>query len=302
MDLQAGCWLITASVAPLVAVLSFWSLLTFHAYRRQWRTVDLFFVALVSQEFINAVFLLGHSLLNLTKPTLTPVCSLFGWASFVVRTFQVTTVTSLVLDRAMTIKWPYRYRLSVRRNQVRYHIVVTATIAVLVGVASMFANSEEDDSTLTTWYSGQKQAGSAIRPVCFLLPFALDKKFVLFIVVLHGILILSSLIFLIHVQVKLCSSSASPASASVNHIRIAHHLPNPFLTLESPTSTTIVPSLPSTPVSNGTTWPTALHTTGRSSFSLKRGSTKLGQDFRWKVVVTIVIICNLINHIPYLVR
>ena len=74
----------------------------------------------------------------------TPLCAVLicGWAA--AHTLHAATLTSLAVDRAMTIRWPYKYRTSVRRTQLRYHVVVLTIFSILVGVAALFANSVQD--------------------------------------------------------------------------------------------------------------------------------------------------------------
>lgn len=141
MDPVSISWLVASAISPLVAVLALWTIYVFHTYRRRWRTVDLFLLTLATTELTSALVTFCFAILNLVQrgPAFRLPCLAVRWGQVSSRTFQVAVLTSMVVDRALTVRWPYRYRFSVRRNQIRYHIAVLALVAALVGVAAVFA-------------------------------------------------------------------------------------------------------------------------------------------------------------------
>ncbi|GAB6033136.1 hypothetical protein CHUAL_012743 [Chamberlinius hualienensis] len=286
MDNQSRCWLVVASVSPLAAAFSIWTLATFHAYRRQWRTVDVLFVAAVSQELVHSLFLIGHSVLNITQPNIISICSLFIWATVSIRTFQVATLTTLVLDRTFTLLWPYRYRLTVRRHQVRYHLVAMTIVSSLVGVASIFA--QNPPSIQPTNYT------------CYLLPFDTDPEFAIFIITLHGVLSLVTFGGIIYVQIKQClapktvlysspsSTMTTTSTAGVDRIRIP---PKPYLIMDNNNLN----------AGNNSTLGGSSSDRGRHWMSMRREPSRIIKEFRWGAVLPIAITCHFVNIFPYLV-
>ncbi|KAG8177145.1 hypothetical protein JTE90_020514 [Oedothorax gibbosus] len=141
MDPVSISWLVASAISPLVAVLALWTIYVFHTYRRRWRTVDLFLLTLATTELMSSLVTFCFAILNLVQrgPAFRLPCLAVRWGQVSSRTFQVAVLASMVVDRALTVRWPYRYRFSVRRNQIRYHIAVVAVVAALVGVAAVFA-------------------------------------------------------------------------------------------------------------------------------------------------------------------
>ncbi|XP_013777005.1 uncharacterized protein LOC106461703, partial [Limulus polyphemus] len=260
MEPVSYSWLAASACAPLVAVLSLWTVYIFHSYRRCWRTVDLFLLAIGTQELITAFFAFGFAVLSLVNPRAGPPCSFILWGLTATRTFQIATLASLVVDRALTIRWPYKYRFSVRRNQIRYHIAVLAVISVFVGVAAVFARSPEKHD-------------------CSVHPLGWDRRFSIFNICLHGVLLITVLTCCLDVEVHRCRARQRRL-----------HFSTPSLGAECVTGTVSSSSVTSS--SSGSTRP--LHGAGRQE------SREASSDFRWTSVAVISSLCYLTNHLPCL--
>lgn len=185
MEAVLYSWLSAATIAPFVAILSAWTLVVFWSYRHRWRLVDLFLFSLTAHEIFSALFGFGFAVLSLIRPFLDAPCCSIVWGLAATRTFHISVVTSLILERAITVRKSHTFRASMRRSHVRYHIAVLATIAVIVGMTSVFA-----------------RVSSNFNGFCSLHPLAWNIQFSVFTVSVYGILLLAGLVGFILVQVK----------------------------------------------------------------------------------------------------
>ncbi|GIY23256.1 g_PROTEIN_RECEP_F1_2 domain-containing protein [Caerostris darwini] len=271
MEALSISWLVTSATAPLVVVLALWTLYVFHTYRRRWRTVDLFLLAIISQELILAIFTFCFALVSLVGGQSHPLpCTVGQFGLVAVRTFQVATLASMVVDRALTVRWPYRYRFSVRRNQIRYHVSVLALVSILVGVAGVFARLKPNTN------------------ICSLHPSQWDVRYVLFLLCLYAFLILASLICMVQVEVHRVRHGTKESGS--------FQLPE----CVSPDLPTGMNSPLDTQSSTGST--RALHRPSRQASRRPYAKNNKGtSDLRWPSVALTCLLCFLINHIPYLV-
>lgn len=256
-------WLVLAAVSPLAGVFITWALFVCHTYRKKWRTLDLFLVGILVANLLTCILLFSYALLNLLAPDITmpQVCALFIWGLTSARTVQVTILASMVVDRALTVRWPYRYRFSVRRNQVRYHLSVLGIIAIFVGVAAIFARAPDLNVT---------------PQQCSVLPFNLDRKFAIFIICLQGACGLSHIICAMDMQIYFCQSKFR-------------------LTTFTPDFRASTPSLFSETRRFG------LPPKGRNASRRPYETDKTNSDIRWNTVMAVTGICYVINHLPYLI-
>ncbi|CAM1323275.1 Uncharacterised protein g8349 [Pycnogonum litorale] len=310
METLGYSWIAASAISPLAIVLSIWCLYIFHTYNRKWRTVDLFLVALTSEELICAVFIFSFSIINLIDPLINQVCAFVLWGLTAVRTLQILTLTSMVVDRAMTIKWPYKYRFSVRRNQIRYHITVLAVIAMFVGVAAMFARHYT--SGLCPFF-GRSDLWTRSK-CCSTHPHVVDIKFLLFIISLYGFLSVTTFVAVLHILIYKCQSrrhkslqlpTTSTCRPLTNHVLMMPYSLSPAPETETESNSmrkihydaskqqlppTIDSYLPSVPT-------TVLEKQSNRPYDTEKQST----DIRWSSAVAVAISCYSINHIPYLV-
>ncbi|XP_043236773.1 uncharacterized protein LOC122389126 [Amphibalanus amphitrite] len=277
-------WVAAAAAAPLQATLAVGLLCLLHAGRARWRTVDLFLVAVVAQQLVAALLALGFSLLRLMRPEAAAACAAFAWGWTALRTLQASTVASMAADRVLTAQWPYKYRYSVRRNQIRYHIGVLATVAVLVGTAALFSAG------------GAHGADGASVPApgeCTFLPYRVSGQFGVFLLSLHVLLAVVTVAAVVAVQVLLCLRP---------RLRHAHSDLNPLNHTASDTSASSAGAAPRygamTPgTAAGAGVATLPHPVNRRR---RRAVRRLG-DFRWPTVALVTVLCHVINHLPYLV-
>lgn len=269
MELFPVLWLAVSATAPVLIVLCLWVAYVFHTYRRKWRTVDLFLLSVCCQDLVTALFCFGFSVLRLIGPKMAAApCGFVLWGLAASRTFQLTTLASAVGDRLLTIRWPYRYRFSVRRNQIRYHVAVLAVIGVLIGVASAFARSSE----------------SMLE--CSLHPQLWDSRYTLFVLVLYGMLMACSVGMSVAMEVQRWQLGRK---ARLQQLRTA--------TPEYGTTST------GSSVSSSSSKP--LHVLGRQTSRRPYSPQVLCEagvsEYRWTVVAVVTLLSFAVNHLPFLV-
>ncbi|KAF0307394.1 hypothetical protein FJT64_021272 [Amphibalanus amphitrite] len=277
-------WVAAAAAAPLQATLAVGLLCLLHAGRARWRTVDLFLVAVVAQQLVAALLALGFSLLRLMRPEAAAACAAFAWGWTALRTLQASTVASMAADRVLTAQWPYKYRYSVRRNQIRYHIGVLATVAVLVGTAALFSAG------------GAHGADGASVPApgeCTFLPYRVSGQFGVFLLSLHVLLAVLTVAAVVAVQVLLCLRP---------RLRHAHSDLNPLNHTASDTSASSAGAAPRYgAMTPGTAAGVGVATLPHPVNRRRRRAVRRFGDFRWPTVALVTVLCHVINHLPYLV-
>ena len=159
---EAYSWLGVSATSPLACAVLCGCLALIRSFRKNWRSLDLLLVAVLSTLGIRVMLVGAWGVLKLARP-FGLHCKVMLGAMTSVATLQLTALTSLVVDRALTIKWPYRYRMAARRTHVVYHLVVLVIVSVLVGVAGILAlPASAFDGSFAT---------------CSFIPFELDVKY-----------------------------------------------------------------------------------------------------------------------------
>ncbi|KAH7637264.1 hypothetical protein HUG17_7470 [Dermatophagoides farinae] len=162
-------WLAICIVTIIVIVLIIWTTLIHYTYRKKWRTLDILLAAILIQELPNAITLLSISTIKSTLIHLPRSSSFVNsshqhdyhsnwnvydillWLSTSQRFFQFAIITSLIVDRAFIIKWPYQYRFSVRHSQIRFYMIILALISAVFGTFAVIShqNYQFDRSKLS---------------------------------------------------------------------------------------------------------------------------------------------------------
>ncbi|CAL4114141.1 unnamed protein product [Meganyctiphanes norvegica] len=332
-------WIGLSAAAPLIFLMCAWVLGVFHGYRRHWRSVDLFLLAVFVQELLMALQVFAYALLSLMRPESAVACGAFVWSLSATRTLQAATVVSLLVDRMLTSQWPYKYRFSVRRHQIRYHLVVLATIAALVGVAAILARPTD--------------APDAFQH-CSFLPHALHTRLALLMLSIYGMMLVGAVVCIVVVQgSRGCISSSSGGNRG--HVQHHHHHHHHDLMATNTTSSTasssggggkgsgngvirgsglLTTTASTTSTTSSTTSSNALGAGGGQMFSSTSdlvppplppgpphggriqksvggmGSGPIGRpgaplprnpeaDFRWGTTLAVAALCFLVNHLPY---
>lgn len=189
MTPEAASWAGLAAAAPLVLVALCWALLILHAHRPLWRAVDVFLAALLGQGCARQLLALALALLQLLgapQAARGMACSSAVWSLTALHALHAATLASLVLDRALSLRWPRRYKRHPRRDHARYHVCVLTVIAGFVGLAAVFA----------------RPPPSLHDTTCAFLPHELEPRFALFAATLHGVLAVATLVGALVVEVR----------------------------------------------------------------------------------------------------
>lgn len=301
-------WIGLSAAAPLVFLVCAWALGVFHSYRRHWRSVDLFLLAVFVQELLMALQVFAFALLSLMRPESGAACGAFVWGLSATRALQAATLASLLVDRALTCLWPYRYRFSVRRHQIRYHLAVLATVAALVGVAALLA---------------RPASAPAAFEQCSFLPHALHARLALFVLSVYGVLALAGGVSagvvqagrgcsvparahsdLAPIATATASSTASsaaraPAASSASTASsTASSAPAAALRAASSASDLVPPPPPHRPPP---ALPLRSHKGGGGASRGGGAPRPPASDFRWGTALAVAALCFLVNHLPFMV-
>lgn len=198
MDPLTYSWLSNCALGPFIATFCVWILFMFNVYRHEWRNVDLFLVVIVIQEILCSLVVFAYSIISLIRARNETACSIVIWGLIAFRIFQISTICSFAIDRALIIKWPYKYRFSVRHNQIIYHIVVLALMSSLVASAGIFARLSPNDISLKL----NSNATLVRMPFCTLNPTLWDLRFNIFFTCISALLTLITLVSFIYIELN----------------------------------------------------------------------------------------------------
>ncbi|CAL8148039.1 unnamed protein product [Orchesella dallaii] len=215
-------WIALAGSAPVILLLTSWTLAVFHCRKRQWSTIDIFLVSILSQNFVQQFLTFTYALLSLIK--LSPVstgdaaCAGLLWFFITIPIFKGATVASLAVDRCLHFS-KFGYRLSVQKNHIRYHIGVLAVLSCVVGFTALLTFNNPELLRDESWSS----LGSATYSFdkCTFIPFKFDSKFVIFYIIIHVIIVLTGLIAVW--KASSCSTAQNGGRKGSNNIRNKSH-------------------------------------------------------------------------------
>ena len=143
MELVTYGWIGSSILAPTITAICVVVLFLFNVYKTQWRNVDHFLVCLTVQEIVSAVLCFGLSILNLLHNRNEQLCGLLTGLWFSIRMLQLVTLTSLLVDRALILKWPYQYRFSVRSLQIKSHLVFVSLCCSSIAIFAYSARLDQ---------------------------------------------------------------------------------------------------------------------------------------------------------------
>lgn len=186
-------WIALTASAPIILLLTCWTLAVFYNRRNQWGTMDVFLVAILSistfQQFLGFIYS-TLVLLKLSNPlTGEAVCTGMMWFFIAIPIFKGSTITSLAVDRWLFYT-RFSYRLNVRKSHIRFHISYLAILSCMVGFTALITfNNPELLNTSSL------SASSSLQPQysfdqCTFLPFKFQLKFVIFYLTVHCVVIL----------------------------------------------------------------------------------------------------------------
>ncbi|KAF5303294.1 hypothetical protein FQA39_LY10033 [Lamprigera yunnana] len=179
---------------PIVSILLVWTVAIFHKNRKRWNSYDIAIVAILVQSILRNLTILCYAVLIIAERSYVPFdyCKGIVWIFNSLHTFQASSLTTLAVIALFTVKL-YKKQQNLQQyltaTHVIYHLFCLTTLCACVGVASILA---QDD--------GAQQKNKHFSPItyddngqCKFMPFELDVKFNIFIIVLHIFLAMVSL-------------------------------------------------------------------------------------------------------------
>lgn len=171
--------LATVVAVPIVSILLVWTIAIFHKNRKHWDPYDIPIVAIMIVSVIRNLTVLSYTLiviLNNQHNVDVEYCSVIVWIFNSVHTFQASSLTTLAVIGMFAAKL-YRKRENLNRfltaTHVVYHLFCLTTLCACVGVAAILAQHDAHHHHFIR------------NPTCRFMPFQLDVKFNVFIIVLH---------------------------------------------------------------------------------------------------------------------
>ncbi|XP_072381819.1 uncharacterized protein [Diabrotica undecimpunctata] len=174
--------LITTIALPTITILLIWTVVIFHKNRKKWGPYDIPIVCILVLSIIRNLSILCYILINnLADPSLFVLeyCSVIVWVFNSIHTFQASSLTTIAIVGLFSVKL-YRKNQSVRLfltpTHIVYHLFCLTTLCACVGVAAILAQTDRETLFKTLPHSLFE---------CKFMPFNLDIKFNIFILVLH---------------------------------------------------------------------------------------------------------------------
>ncbi|XP_060533781.1 uncharacterized protein LOC132706452 isoform X2 [Cylas formicarius] len=187
---------------PVIIILLCWTIAIFHKNRRRWGPYDIPIVSILVLSVLRNLTILGYTLAIIfnNEDFDTEYCSAVTWIFNSIHTFQASSLTSIAvigLFSANLHRKNQNLRNFLTSSHIIYHLFCLTTLCACVGVAAILA---QKDGGL-----GNVFAETFNISPCNFLPFELNIKFNIFIIVLHVFLAVISLASLAIVCYNYCT-------------------------------------------------------------------------------------------------
>ncbi|CAH1132764.1 unnamed protein product [Ceutorhynchus assimilis] len=166
---------------PIIVILLCWTVVIFHKNRKKWGPYDIPIVSVLILSILRNLTIFAYTLAIIFTFNIfnTDYCGIVTWIFNSIHTFQASSLTSIAVIGLFSAKL-HRKNQSLRTfltsTHLVYHLFCLTTLCACVGVAAILA--QKTTSTANIF------ADTDINP-CSFLPFELDLKFNVFIIVLH---------------------------------------------------------------------------------------------------------------------
>lgn len=189
--------LATIIALPTITILLVWTVAIFHKNRKKWGPYDIPIIAVLVLSIIRNLTILSYLLfLALGNSELFTIeyCSVIVWIFNSLHTFQASSLTTIAVIGLFSVKLQRKQqnlKLFLTPTHIIYHLFCLTTLCACVGVAAILAQTDKE-----VFFE-------IISPVfeigpCRFMPFNLDIKYNVFILVLHLFLaVISFISFLI---------------------------------------------------------------------------------------------------------
>lgn len=179
--------LATIIAVPIVTILLLWTIAIFHKNRKKWGPYDIPVVAILTLSVLRNLTVLSYTLIIVLRQSLINLeyCSIVVWIFNSVHTFQASSLTTLAVIGMFAAKL-HRKQQNLKQfltsTHVIYHLFCLTTLCACVGVAAILAQHESArEFEIDSGYA----AYGLFHTPCKFMPFQLDVKFNVFIIVLH---------------------------------------------------------------------------------------------------------------------
>ncbi|RZC39432.1 hypothetical protein BDFB_012103 [Asbolus verrucosus] len=167
---------------PIVTILLVWTTAIFQRNRKQWGSYDIPIVSVLILSIIRNLTVLTYTLFVTLNQNMIDVdyCSGIIWIFNSIHTFQASSLTTLAIIGLFSVKL-HRKQQHLRQfltaTHVIYHLFCLTTLCACVGVAAILARDDRGASfkNLTVFDTNP----------CKFMPFDLDIKYNVFIIVLN---------------------------------------------------------------------------------------------------------------------
>ncbi|XP_050299454.1 uncharacterized protein LOC126738256 [Anthonomus grandis grandis] len=176
---------------PIIIILLCWTVVIFHKNRKKWGAYDIPIISVLVLSILRNLTILAYTLaIIFTHNDFdTDYCGVVTWIFNSIHTFQASSLTSIAVIGLFSAKL-HRKNQSLRTfltsTHIIYHLFCLTTLCACVGVAAILAQKKYGIDTVF--------AENLSPSPCSFLPFELDIKFNVFIIVLHVFLASISLI------------------------------------------------------------------------------------------------------------
>lgn len=167
---------------PIVTILLVWTTAIFQRNRKTWGAYDIPIVALLILSIIRNLTILTYTLfVTLNQNTIdVDYCSGIVWIFNSIHTFQASALTTLAIIGLFSVKLNRKsqhLQQFLTATHVIYHLFCLTTLCACVGVAALLAQSDRSGNfrNITIFDTNP----------CKFMPFDLDIKFNVFIIVLN---------------------------------------------------------------------------------------------------------------------
>lgn len=185
--------LATIVALPTITILLVWTVAIFHKNRKRWGPYDIPIIAVLVLSIIRNLTILSYLLaLALGNADIFSVeyCSVIVWIFNSLHTFQASSLTTIAVIGLFSVKLHRKQqnlKLFLTPTHIIYHLFCLTTLCACVGVAAILAQTDKEVffEIVTPVFE--------IGP-CRFMPFNLDIKYNVFILVLHLFLAVISLV------------------------------------------------------------------------------------------------------------
>ncbi|VEN44435.1 unnamed protein product, partial [Callosobruchus maculatus] len=176
--------LATIVALPTITTLLMWTIAIFHKNRKKWGPYDIPIVSVLVLSVIRNITVLVYILVvTLADEHVFSLesCSIIVWIFNSLHTFQASSLTTIAVIGLFSVKLHQKQqnlKMFLTPTHIIYHLFCLTTLCACVGVAAILAQSETEPTF-------ERLSSVFDSTPCRFMPFNLDIKYNVFILVLH---------------------------------------------------------------------------------------------------------------------